>query len=104
MKMLAYAGAQIVPMAELFICKYLLQLNTKLFNFRINDRKLVVTFVATVLLGKFSKDILTALIPSELRILVYKDPMYRYTKYEFYGIYSILLIFLKKSLVSKVFV
>ena len=104
MKMLAYAGAKIVPMAKLFICKYLLQLNTKLFNFRINDRKLVVTFVATVLLGKFSKDILTALIPSELRILVYKDLMYRYTKYELYGIYSILLIFLKKSLVSKVFV
>ena len=40
--MLAYAGAQIVIMAQPFICKSFLQLNTKLFNVKINDRKEVV--------------------------------------------------------------
>ena len=38
-----------------------------------NDRKVVITLVATVLVRRFSKDVLTALITSELGILVYKD-------------------------------
>ena len=33
----------------------------------------MITFVATVFLGRFSKDFLTALIPSELGILLCKD-------------------------------
>ena len=48
-----------------------MQLNLKLFNVKINDRKVAIAFVATVLLGKFSKDVLTALIPFEWGILVY---------------------------------
>ena len=63
MKMLAYAGGQIVPMAQPFSLQIVLQLNT-------NYRKVVINFVATFLLGKFSKDVLTALIRSELGIFV----------------------------------
>ena len=72
MKMVAYAGAQSVPMAQAFICKQFLQFKTS----KINDGKELITFVAAVLLGKFSRDVLTALIPSELAILVYKDLTY----------------------------
>ena len=74
-------------------------MNTKLLNFKINDRKVVIIFVATVLLGKFSNNVLTALIPSELEILVCKDLSSRDTKYELSGIFSALLIFRKNSLV-----
>ena len=55
--MLAYASAQIVPMAQPCICKYFSQLNTELLNVKITDTKVVITFVATVLLRKFSKDV-----------------------------------------------
>ena len=34
------------------------------------DKKVVITFEAFVPLGEFSKDVLTALIPSELGMLV----------------------------------
>ena len=61
MKMSAYAGGQIVLMAQSFIWK----LNTKLFNVKINDRKMEITFVTTILHVKFCKDVLTAVIPSE---------------------------------------
>ena len=71
-----------------------------MFNSKINDRKVVITFVATVLLGKFHEDVLTALIPSELEILEYKDLTSRDTKYELSGIFSILLVFHKKSPLS----
>ena len=73
-------------------------MNTKLFNVKINIRKIVITFLPVVLLGKYSKDLLTALIPLELGILAYKDLTSRDTKYELSGIFSILLIFHKKSL------
>ena len=73
MNILAYAGAQIVRMAQRFICKSILEWNTKMFNVQINDRKVVITFVAPILLAKFSKDILTLLIPTESGILTYKD-------------------------------
>ena len=53
-----YIGVQIVPMAQPFICMYLLQLNTKLF-------KVTITFVTIVFLGKLSSDVFTAFIPSE---------------------------------------
>ena len=41
----------------------------------------VIIFVATVLLRKYSKDISTAFIPVGLEILVYKDFAIRDTKY-----------------------
>ena len=91
---------------KLFIWRNLLfgntfsQLNAKLFNIKINDRKVMITFVATVLLGKFSKDVLTALIPSDFGILVYKALQSRDTKCELSGILSVVLIFCKRSLVS----
>ena len=77
-------------------------MNTKLFNVKINIRKIVITFLLAVLLGKYSKDLLTALIPLELGILAYKDLTSRDTKYELSGIFSILLIFHKKSLVFRI--
>ena len=45
----------------------------KLLNARINDRKIVITFLAIVFLGKSSSDLFTAFIASELGIFVYKD-------------------------------
>ena len=78
---------------NLCIYKLLLQLNTKLFSVNINDRKVVITFAASVLPRKFSKDVMIALIPSEL--LVYKDLTFRNTKYELSGVFTILSIFLK---------
>ena len=66
-----------------------------------NDRKVVITLVATVLVRRFSKDVLTALITSELGILVYKDLTSGDTKYNFFGISSILLIFHKKMLKTR---
>ena len=50
------------PWCNLF-CNQFLQLNTKLFSIKISDRKVGITFVATVLLGKLSKDVFTALKP-----------------------------------------
>ena len=47
----------------------------------------MITFVAAVLLKTFSEDVLTALIPSELRITVYKDLMSSDTNYELSGIF-----------------
>ena len=69
-------------------------MNTKLGNVKIHDRKLVITFVAIVLLGKFSKDVLTALIHSELGILAYKDLTSKDTKYEIHGIHEIFVRYL----------
>ena len=67
MKMLAYAGARIFPWCNiLFVHSFFRRQNC--LTSKINDRKVVITFVATVLLGKFFKDVLTALIPSELGI------------------------------------
>ena len=54
----------------------------------------MITFAATVLLGKFSKDVLTALIPTELGVLVYKDLKSR----DLSGIFSNLLFFVKSHL------
>ena len=42
----------------------------------------MITFVAAVLLQTFSEDVLTALVPSELRITVYEDLMSSDTNYE----------------------
>ena len=77
-----------------------MQLNSKLFDVKTNDRIVVITLVATVLLGKFPKDVLTALIPLELEILVHKGLTSRDTRYGLTGIFSILLVFRKMSLVS----
>ena len=101
MKLLAYASTQIVPMVQPFICNQFWQLETKLFNIKIIDGKLVISFVATVLLEKFSKNFL---VPSELGILVYKDLTSMDTTDELSGIFSILLSFRKKSFVSCILV
>ena len=37
-------------------------MNAKLFNIKINNRKIVITFLATIFLKKLSKNVLTALI------------------------------------------
>ena len=66
-------------------------------NVQINDRKVVITFVATVLRAKFSKDNLTALIPSELGILVYKDHTSRDSILNLYFYFFFFLIWRKPS-------
>ena len=58
----------------------------------------MITVIATVLLGKFSKDVVTALIPSGIGIFVCKDLTSRHTKYELPVIFSVLLIFRKSYL------
>ena len=67
MKWLMYVGAHFVPIAHLFICKKFMQLNIKLFNFKINFRKLMNDFVARFF--RFSV-VSSALIPSLLGMLV----------------------------------
>ena len=62
-----------------------LQFNTKLFNIRINDRKVVITFVFP---GKLSSHVFTAFIPSEFRIFVYNDFTSSDTRYELSGTVS----------------
>ena len=56
---------------------------------------MVITFVATVLLEKFPKNVLTALIPSQFGIFLNKDLTSRDTKYELSGIVYIVSVFLK---------
>ena len=63
----------------------------------------MIIFVSTFPLEKFSKDILTFLVPLEFGIVVYKDIMARDTKYELSGIVFIVLIFHKKSLVLYIY-
>ena len=75
-------------------------MNTKLFKVRFNDRKVVITFVAVVVLGKLSSDIFTAFIPSEFGIFVYKDFTSSDTRYELSGTVSTAFSLLMKSLVS----
>ena len=99
-KMFAYEGAQIVPMAQPFICKQFLKLKIKLFSVSINAKNVVITFVEAVYLKYFSKDVLTDLIPSAFRILVYSNFRSRKPRYELSGTKSIWLIFLRKSVVS----
>ena len=102
-KMFAYEGAQIVPMAQPFICKQLLQLNIKLFSVSINNKNVVITFDEAVRLEYFSKDVLPDLIPSAFEILVYDDFTSRETTYELSGTKLIQLIFLRKSVVSQTY-
>ena len=59
-----------------------------MFNIRINDRKVVITFVAIVFPGKLSSHVFTAFIPSEFRIFVYNDFISSDTRYEFSGTVS----------------
>ena len=94
MEILAYEGAQIIPMARPFICKQFLQLKIKLFSVSINAKNVVITFVEAVYLEYFSKDVLTDLIPSAFKILVFNDFTSRKTRYELSGTKSIWLIFL----------
>ena len=49
MKIFAYARAQIVPIAQPFICRENFELNTKLFNVRMGARNVVIILVGIVL-------------------------------------------------------
>ena len=72
-------------------------MNKKLFNVRINDRKVVVTFAAIVFLGKVSSDVFTAFIPSDFWILAYKDFTCSDTRYDLSGTVSTAFSLLVKS-------
>ena len=71
-----------------------MHLKTKLFNVKINNRKAVINFVVTILLGKFSKVVLRALIPSKLGILIYKVSLFCwfFVKSHFYLVYKVVLV------------
>ena len=63
-------------------------------------KNVVITFVEAVHLEYFSKGVLTDLIPAAFEILVGNDFTSRETRYELFGTKSILLIFVRKSIVS----
>ena len=66
-------SAQMVPIAEPFVCRYFIELNIKLFNVRMRAKNVVITFAVTVCFGWSSRDFLTAFIPSAFGILVVSD-------------------------------
>ena len=101
--MFAYEGAQIVPMAQPFICKQFLQLKIKLFSVSINAQNDVIFFAEAVCLQYFSKNVLTDLIPSVFGTTMYNDLGFTETRYELSGTKSIWLIFLRKSGVSQMY-
>ena len=68
-----------------------------MFSVGINAKNVVITFVEAVRLDYFSKDVLTDLIPSAFRILVYNDFTSREASYELSGTK---LIFVRKSVLS----
>ena len=80
-KMFGCEGVQIVPIAQLFICKLFLQSKTKLFSVSIKAKNVVITFVEAVRLKSFSKDFLTDLILSSFGILMYNNFTSRETRY-----------------------
>ena len=92
-------GAQIVPMTQSFNCMQCLQL-IKLLKVRINDRKVIITVVAIVFLGKLSNFVFTALIPSEFAIFIYKDFTSSDARYALSRTISVAFGLLMKSLVS----
>ena len=59
-----------------------------MFNVRINDRKVAVTFVTLLFLGKLLSDVFTAFILSEFGIFVYKYFASSDTRYELSGTVS----------------
>ena len=71
-----------------------------MFSVGINAKNVVITFVEAVRLDYFSKDVLTDLIPSAFRILVYNDFTSREASYELSGTKLIWLIFVRKSVLS----
>ena len=54
MKIFAYAGAQIVPIANFIICKQFMALKRQLSRVSIQLKNFTITFVATVLVGWLS--------------------------------------------------
>ena len=80
-KMFGCEGVQIVPIAQLFICKLFLQSKTKLFSVSIKAKNVVITFVEAVRLKSFSKDFLTDLILPSFGILMYNNFTSRETRY-----------------------
>ena len=96
-KILAYGRPQIVPISHPITCRSWEKLNIKLFKVRIRLRNMIITFVDTDLDGCLSEASLTALIPSLLRILVYKDLTPSVTSKLSFGICLILFNFVRKS-------
>ena len=66
-------GAEIVPIAQPFICNQFLHLKIKLFSVSINAKNVVITFAEAIRLEYFIKHALANLIPSAFGILVYND-------------------------------
>ena len=92
---MTHDGPHHVSMTHPFIGRQLLQLNTKLLNVDVNAKNVYTTRAATIRLGKFSKEVFTGCITSELRMLVYGDLKSKDTKYELSSIFSIVSSFLK---------
>ena len=67
-----------------------MQLNNYLFNVKIDDRIVVITFVATFFLERYLK----MWILSKFGTLVYKDLMSRDAKFELSGIVSFVLVYI----------
>ena len=72
-------------------------MNTKLFNVRINNSK-VITFVTIVILGKLPSDVFTVFVPSKFWIIIYKNFTSGDTRYELSGRVSTAFSLLMKSL------
>ena len=64
-------SAQMVPIAQPFVCRYFIELNIKLFNVRMRAKNVVITFVATARFGCLSIYFFTAFV--SFGMLVYKD-------------------------------
>lgn len=62
-----------------------------------DDRKVFITLVAIVLLGKLSSEVFSAFIPSEFGILVYKNFTFSNTRYELSRTVSAAISLLIKS-------
>ena len=67
-------------MAPLIICKQCEQLNIRLFEAKIKLKKVIITFVDSVISLHFSQDSSTIFMPSLFGIFVYSDFMSNVTR------------------------
>ena len=77
-----------------------MELKTKLFEVSIKFKNIMITFVATVLLGWLSSAPLTDFVPSLFGMFVYGDFTSRVTRKQSFGIFFTLSNLCKKSVVS----
>ena len=73
-----------------------MELKIKLFKVSIKLKNVMITFVATVLVGWLSSTSVTVFIPSLFGMFVYSDFTSRITSKQSFGIFFILLNFLKE--------